>query len=290
MAEVYTRKIKGITGNGTLNVKIEPSLGKRLHSLLLLIVTTGGTNTVTALATAITEIRVLVGTNIRRRISGTVLRDYLILNGVTGAAVSPFDWTTVPNTGTNLEIPFAEEWFIANVADALAWNPAILGAPITVEIDFAGVTTATVTAYERVSDDLDAPSAGIITWETIKPVAGGTEFFVEKEVAPRGKLLQASIYSDGGTLTAAGLMVGQNGVYAHELLSLATNKDFILRSGNMCSVATNRTASIYDMVFVRGDALHHAIDLEKWGKAKFQLQSASFSGSTSIMLARLENK
>jgi len=283
MAEVYTRKIKGITGNGTLNVKIEPSLGKRLHSLLLTIVTTGGTNTVAALATAITEIRILVGTNVRRRITGTQLRDYLLLNG------TAYDWTTVPNTGTNLEIPFAEEWFIANVADALAWNPAILGAPITCEIDFSGVTTATVTAYERVSDDLSAPSAGIITWETIKPVAGGTEFFVEKEFAPRGRLMQASIYSDGGTLTAAGLLLGENGAYAHELLSLATNKDLVLRGG-MNSTASNRTASIYDMVFVRGDALHHAIDLAKAGKGKFQLQSASFSGSTSIVLARLEDR
>jgi len=278
--EVYTRKIKGITGNGTLNVKIEPSLGKRLHSLVLLIVTTGGTNTVAALATAITEIRVLVGTNVRRRITGTQLRDYQLLNG------TAYDWTTVPNTGTNLEIPFAEEWFIANVADALAWNPAILGAPITVEIDFAGVTTATVTAYERISDDLNAPSAGIITWETIKPVVGGTETFAEKEITQRGKLIQASIYGDAGTMTAAALIVGENGTYAYELLNMATNRDLILRGG-MNSAATNRTANIYDMVFVRGDALHHAIDLNR--KAKFQLQG-TLSGSTSIVLARLEDR
>jgi len=294
MTEVYTRLIKAITGNGTGSVKITPTPGKRLHGIGIRGtyasgVSTAGDTLAEQLA-AISEIRVLVGSRVRRRITGTRLRDYMLLNGTT------YDFDAVSTYVYQMYIPFAEDWFVANVADSLAWNPAILGAPITVEIDISVLNTSyypTLRAFERVSDDLDAPSAGIITLETINPVAGGTSFYVERELAPVGRLIQASIYPDSGgsnEITPASLFIGPNDAYAWEALTSAENDDVLGRAG-LTPAASGRTANIYDMVFVRGDALAHAIDLERAGRAKMQIEAASaMSGTCPIVLARLESR
>ena len=79
-----------------------------------------GTNTIAAAATNISEIRMLVNTRVQRTISGTQLRDPLLLNGTAYDCVSG----TVPNTapGVPFFIPFAEPWRAdAADRDALAW-------------------------------------------------------------------------------------------------------------------------------------------------------------------------
>lgn len=284
MAEVYTRRIKAIAGDGTGSLKITPTAGKRLHGLQLQLTYAGGTNTLAALMTALTEIRVLVGTTPKWRLNGTQLRDFCLLRGTT------YDFNGLPNTGAQVTLPLAPEWFIDNVADSLAWNPALLGAPISVEVDSSA--SLTTIAYERVSDDLNAPSSGIITLEVIKPVAGGTAFYVGPElIEPRGRLMSAHIYPDSGAsneITPATLYVGKDDVLAFETLSSAQNDEALERE-SLTPAASGRTANIYDMVFVKQDALSRSIDLGAWGSAKLKVEAGgAMSGTSSIVLARLE--
>ena len=296
MTEVHNRRIKAIAGNGTGSVKLFPTPGKRLHGVGLNLswasgVSTAG-DTLLEQVAAITEIRVLVGTAVRRRITGPQIRDYMLLNGAT------YDFDAVSTYVAQMYIPFAEDWFIAGVADSLAWNPAIIGGPISVELDIAVLNTSyfpTVTAYERVSDDLNAPSSGIITWETLSVVAGGTAFYVDQTILkPRGRLIQATIYPSSGAATTAisavSLLCGPNEVAAHEALTVAENDDLLGRSG-LTPRNTSRIsyAYSYDLVAVRGDALAHAIDLEAWKTYKLKIESGSaMSGTCQIQVARLE--
>lgn len=280
MTEILKRRIKGITGNGTSTVKIFPSEGLRLHALSAQITfpANASYDTVAEQAAAITEIRVKTGTAVRRRLNGTELRDYLLLNG------TAHDFDAVSTYVLQLHIPFAEDWFHASVADSLAWNPEIVG-PISIEIDATPVIT--VDAREFVSDDVKtALSSGIITWERITPVGGSaTSFFVEKEIEARGDLIQASIYGTGGTVTEAIVYAGKKEEVLFEARS-AENLDDIARIG-MTPTASGRTGNMFDIVPVRGDALSHAWAL-KDRKIKMKLISAGFSLSTPIILARLE--
>ena len=295
MNTILQRRIKGITGNGTGSVKIVPSPGKRLHGLGLNLswasgVSTAGDTLLEQIA-AITEIRVLIGTTVRRRISGPQLRDYMLLNGAT------YDFDAVSTYVAQMYLPFAEDWFTASVADSLAWNPALLGGPISVELDIAALNTSyfpTISAYERISDDLNAPSSGIITWEVLSPVAGGDAFYVESNVLkPNGALIQATIYPSSGAATTAiseaTLWIGGNDYPAHEGLVVAENDDLIGRAG-LTPRNTSRIsyAYLYDLVFVRGDALAHAIDLGAAKSCKLQIKSTSASGTCKIVVARLE--
>lgn len=284
MAQTYTRLLKGIAGNGTGSLIITPTPGKRIHSLQSQLTYSGGTNTLAALMTALTEIRVLAGSRKIWKLTGTKLRDFMLLRGTT------YDFNGLPNTGAQVSFPFAPEWFIENVADSLALNPSLLGAPITVEIDSSASLTAVV--YETVSDDLDAPNSGVMTLEEITTVAGGTSFYTDKEFVPRGRLISASIYPDSGgsnEITPASLIVGNNDVYAHEALTSAQNDEQLERKG-LTPAASGRTANIYDLVFVKGDQLSRAIDLEAWGKAKLKVEAGSaMSGSVKTTLCRLES-
>ena len=241
--------------------------------------------TLAALMTALTAIRVKVGTVIKWNLTGTQLRDFLLLFGTT------YDFNGTPNTGCQVTIPLSPEWFLANVADALAWNPKVLGGDITLEI--ASTATLTAVAYEIISDDIDAPSAGIITLEVITPVAGGTAFYTGDELELRGRLLLASIYPDSGAsneITPAGLYLGKDGVAAHEELSSAQNDEALERKG-LTPAASGRTANIYDIVGVKDDMLSRAWDLAGWGKARIKVSAGgAMSGTCSILLARLEAK
>lgn len=282
--EIFTRKIKAISGNGSTKIKITPTPGKRLFGVQLNMTYAGGTNTLAALMTALTEIRVKVGTRVRWRVTGTQLRDFCLLRGTT------YDFNGLPNTGAQVTIPLAPEWFLPNVQDLLAWNPIQLGGDITIEVDSSATLTIT-NAFERVNDNLQAPSAGIITLEAINPVAGGTAFFVEKEIDPTGKLLSASIYPDSGAsneITPASLFVGRDDQYAHEGLTSAEN-DELLERFSLTPAASGRTANIYDMVFVKDDGLARAIDLDSYGVARLKVEAGSaMSGTCNILLARIE--
>src|SRR6185369_9452776 len=106
---ITPRKIKTIVGNASTKIKIIPTPGKRLFSLQLNATYAGGTNTLAAFCTALTEIRVKVGTRVRWRLTGTVLRDWCLLHGTT------YDFNGLPNTGVQLTIPLSPEWFVTYV-------------------------------------------------------------------------------------------------------------------------------------------------------------------------------
>ena len=285
-SEIYRRKIKSISGNASTKIKITPTPGKKLFGVQCELTYAGGTNTLAALMTALTEIRVKVGTRVRWRLNGTQLRDFCLLHGTT------FDFNGLPNTGAQVTIPLSPEWFAPDVQTFLAWNPALLGGDITIEIDSTATLTVT-SAYEFVNDDLTSPSLGIITLEVINPVAGGTAFFVEKELDPTGQLYLASIYPDSGgsnEITPASLYVGRDDAFAHETLTSAQN-DETLERFTFTPAASGRSANVYDMVFVKDDGLGRAIDLGAWGVAKLKIEAASaMSGTCAILLARIENK
>jgi len=285
MAEIFTRLIKGVAGNGTTSLIITPSKQKRLHGMQLQLSYAGGTNTLAALMTALTAIRVKVGSVAKWNLTGTQLRDFVLLRGTT------YDFNGLPNTGAQVTLPLAPEWYIDNVSDSLAWNPALLGGDITIEID--STASLTCIAYERTSDDLDAPSSGILTLEVIKPVAGGQAFYSSTEFDPRGRLVQASIYPDStnsNEITPASLIVGRDDAFAYEGLTSAQNDEALERYG-LTPAASGRQANIYDMVFVKGDALSRAVNLANWGKAKFKIEAgATMAGTCSILLCRLEPK
>lgn len=296
LSEIYSRKIKTITGNGSTKIKIIPTAGMRLFSLQLNGTYAGGTNTLAAWCTNITELRVKVGTDVKWRVNGTQLRDFCLLHGglvsSTTANIYQFDFNGLPNTGVQMTIPFAPEWFLPGVQDLLAWNPALLGGDITVEIDTTAAITIT-NAYEYVNDNLKAPSLGILTLEVVTPVAGGTSFFVSDVIDAVGRLISASIYPDSGgsqEITPATLFLGAKDFIAHETLSSAENDERLERFG-LTPSATGRTANIYDMVFAQTDALERAIDLAAWGSCKIKVEAAvAMTGTTSILLARLQQK
>jgi hypothetical protein len=288
MTEIYTRRIKGITGNGTSTVKIYPDPAKRLHNVELNITFAGGTtaiDTVVEQMGIITEVRVLVGSTVRRRLTGTQWRDYMLLNGTT------YDFEAVSTYVAQCNMPFSEDWFLASVADSLAWNPALLGGAISIEIDCNPTYTMTVSALQEVSDDLNAPSSGIITWEVITPVVGGTATYIEKEIKARGSLIQASFYADSSAnaLTKVSTFIGANEAYAYEAVLAAENLHRLDRAG-LTPTASGRTQTIFDLVFVRGDALAHALNLETNAPVKFKVEAASLAGNEAILLARLEAK
>lgn len=285
MSEIYTRLVRAVTGNGTGSLLIRATPGKRVFGFQAQVTYAGGTNTLAGLCTALTAIRVKVGTVIKWNLTGTQLRDFLLLRGTT------YDFNGLPNTGAQITIPLAPEWFLANVQDSLAWNPAILGGDISLEI--VSSANITVVAYEILADNLDAPSSGILTLEAIAPVAGGTAFFTGEELEIRGRLLSASIYPDTGgsqEITPASLVLGKDNVFAHEALTSAQNDEALERKG-LTPAASGRTANIYDIVAVKDDMLSRAYDLVGWGKARIRVEAAvAMTGTCSILLARIEPK
>ena len=144
------------------------------------------------------------------------------------------------------------------------------------------------------STDLKAANLGIVTLELIKPVAGGTAFYVQKEIENRGKLISASIYPDSGAsneITPATLFVGRGDFIAHEGLTSAENDERLERMGLTPNASARSSANIYDIVFAQTDALQRAVDLASWGTSKIKVEAAaSMSGTCDILLARLEAK
>jgi hypothetical protein len=282
--EKYSRQIKSVTGNGTTGLIIKPSAGKRVHAVQLNIGYAGGTNTLAAFIAILTEIRVKVGTVVKWRLSSTQLRDFLLLRGTT------YDFNGLPNTGCQITIPLAPEWFTAVVQDSLAWDPTLLGGEISVELTASSALTVNK-AIEFVDDSVGAPSSGIVTLEVIRPVAGGTEFYTGDELELRGGLVSASIYPDSGAsneITPAGLILGTANVAGHEDLTSAENDEMLERLG-LTPAASGRTANIYDLVFVKDDMLSRAIDLAAWRKARLKIgAAAAMSGTCAILLCRLE--
>ena len=235
MTEISTRRIKAITGNGTGSVKITPPRLARIHGIGMTLTWASGVSTagdtLAEQVASITSIRVFSGTDKLWDISGTKLRDWLLGHG------TAHDFDAVSTYVAQVYLPFAPDWYLANVADSLALNPVLLGGDITVEMDISALNSSyypTLSAFARVSYDLDAPSSGVITLETITPVGGGTSFYVEKEIKAKGRLIEAAIYPATGTGTypvqAASLFTGPKDDPKYEDILDEENADIIARA------------------------------------------------------------
>lgn len=284
MPERFTRRVRTIESNGSLTPIVRPTPGMRLHNLQIGVTYSGGTNTVAACMTALTDITLKAGSRVITSITGTRLRDWFLLRGTT------FDFSGLPNTKTIITMPICPEWFIAPVADSLAWNPARLGGDITVEL--TSTASITVDAIETVDSIMNAPSSGIITLETILPAAGSTAFYVNPPVIdPRGRLLSAHIYPDttnSREITPFSLYLGKNNEVAYDQVTSAENDEQLERYG-LTPAASGRTANIYDYVAVKDDMTNRAHNLEAWGSAKMKIEAGDvMGGNVPIVLSRLE--
>lgn len=292
MNEAYTREIKAVTSNGTKKVIIKPTTLKRVFSVQTeFTMPTGGgagqlaADTLAAAMAALT-VRAKVGSSKKWELSGTKLRDWMLLHGTT------FDFNGVPSTGVQMTLAFAPEWFLAAVADSLAWNPKMLGGEISIELE-STVNLTIVRALETIADDLDAASSGILTLENITTVAGGVSFYTGEELEMRGRLVSASIYPDSTNsreITPAGLYLGTDNAAAHEDLSSAQNDEQLERK-SLTPAATGRTANVYDIVPVKDDLLARGYNLAAWKKGKIKIQAgAAMGGTVETLLCRLEDR
>jgi hypothetical protein len=279
MLPVLTRIIKAINGQGGGSLRLIPTAMKRLHSIILTITYAGGTNTLAALMTVLTEIRVLVGTRVIWRLNGTQLRDFVLLNGTTR------DFNGLPNSGAEIRLPFSPEWLFAAVSNRMALNPVLLGGAISVEID--STASLTVNAWERVSDDLDEPSIGYLNFQVISPNLSGTSQYVEDPIKPVGQLLGLSVYPDSTAVatTSAGLYLGGNSLPAYEDVTSEINLD-LLETAGFTPAASGRTANIFDIMLARNDAVDEAPKIQGIA-TKLKLNSAGYGGQAKILLARL---
>lgn len=289
MSEVYRRKIKQVISNGTASHKIAFSPNKRVFAAQLELVFPAGTgyDTMAECMAAITSIRLMAGSKNLwgDKLTGTKLRDALLLFG------TAYDFNI--NTSTNtvqLTIPFAPEWFLENVQDLLALNPARLGV-LSLEIDFTAGIAVTTTAWEFIADDLGAPSAGYITFDVVRTKASGTEFTVSQpEIKPEGSLLWLSVYPDSTNsreITPVSFQYGPDNAYAHQEVSSVQNDEELERKG-LTPAASGRTANVYDFVPVKGDQLSRAIDLAAWKNTVLTIgAAAAMDGTSDILIARL---
>lgn len=296
MVEKHWREIKEVTGNGAVGtISFRLPIDQRAHAVRFL-VNKGSTDTLAATLAAITGIRAKVGTDVKINFENTTgstgaqkLHDYLLLNG-TGYAFTGTPTASGANNGVKMYLPFAEPWFLASVADSLAWNPQRLGGEITIELDVN--VACTVTPSVQVSNDIKAPSSGFISIETISPIAAGTKYVFSKELEARGRLLQMSIYPDGGGSNAANKVTvfrGSTNIPLHEGVFADSNQQELLSNG-MSSTASGRSTTspaIYDVVSVKGDALSHSWDMSPGLKVQVEALSA-MSGVQPIVVARIE--
>lgn len=293
MATIFRPKIKQVIGNGTSAHKLQFTPGKRVHGAQFGLQFPAGTSydTLAEDVPLITAIRLMAGTrNLWEGINGTKLRDFLLLFG------TKFDFNMSTTGSVNsvlLTLPFAPEWFIESVQDTLALNPARLGAPLSLEIDFNAVAVTT-TAWEFIDDNLNAPSNGYIDLRLLKTKAAGTEFVVgQPELKAEGQLLCASIYPDsgnsreiGGVGSGVSFQVGGDKRFVHENVNSEQNDEELERKG-LTPAASGRSSNIYDFVPVKGDSLNRAVNLDGIQSWLTIGAASAMDGTCDIVVARL---
>lgn len=285
--EIHRRKIKQVISNGTASPKLVFTPGVRVWGCQAEIVFPSGTSYDTMLEcmAATTAVRPMAGSKNLwgDKLTGTKLRDILLLFG------TRYDFNI--NTSTNtvqMTIRFAPEWFIESVEGLLALDPTKLG-PLSLELDFSAAVT--MTAWEFISGDVGATSAGYIAYDVLRIKAGGTEFSVSQpEIKAEGALLFASVYPDSTNsreITPVSFQVGANNIYVHQEVSAVQNDEELERKG-LTPTASGRTATVYDFVPVKGDSLARAIDLAGWRQSVLTIgAAAAMDGTCDIVVGRL---
>ena len=151
------RNVQNVASSRT--ALIELPIGPRSHSITL---EHGhaGDNTIAAAATNITQIRVKTNSVIRRRYSGTQLRDLNLFHG------RQYDCQGLPGTSPGVSFPiyFAEPWRKDVAAQLFGALPTVWqGGRLTslqIEVDFSSASTPTLVASALVDDAVVALGNG----------------------------------------------------------------------------------------------------------------------------------
>lgn len=272
------RSVQNVAASKT--VLIDIPCGQRFHYIVLEHGYAAGTNTIAAAATNISEIRIYSNSRIQRIMSGTQLRDMILLNGTT------WDCTGVPNTAPGVTFPiyFAEPWRESPAdQDALAWSTAGW-LSFQIQIDLGAASTPTLLAYAVVDDFVPAQGTnpGIVKWLRAQMVPGGTTYdYVALD--RRDFLQQISIYPDSGASQAPTLVTfKRNSIILHEFSAAANTA--LLQNHNMTPAASGRSTGVYDLVFDHDGLLASAVPMDGARDSLLEITAGSAMSGTQVAL------
>ncbi len=289
---VQLRDISTVAASGSVLINLP--IGPRYHSVIIQHAYAAGTNTAAGAATNLNQIRVKLNGRSQRTVTGTQLRDLMLLNG-TGFDI---DATLTPNTapGTAFTIPFAEPWRKdARDQDALAWatrwaktnaNGATAYELFQIEIDLGAAATPAIVAWAVIDGFVPDTQPGIVKWIRQSYGASGTSFDIS-QFDRRDFYTQISIYPDSGASNVISKATfRRDGVILHEMTNTA-NRALLLGS-QMTPAASGRTASIYDLVFDHDDLLGSAVNMNGVRDCQLTIEAAAaMSGTSTLIIQRL---
>jgi hypothetical protein len=261
MQKIPVYEVGPVAASKTVVIRLEQLIGRRIHGLILEHGYASGTNTVAAAATNLSEIRLIANNVVKRRVSGTQLRDLLLLNGTI------YDGQGVPNTapGVALTMPFSEAWRQDRdqrdiTAFPTRWgggkNPLQQLGSLWLELDLGAASTPTVVVWAVVDDVVpDVANPAMIEWQPWSIPAGSTNF--DYSIKQQGVLVALSLYPDSGgsrPCTRAKLVIDE--VVKFDLEDSPNFADLIFNG--VTPTASGRTASVFDIVLDRDDNLARA--------------------------------
>jgi hypothetical protein len=290
-SRIQLRNVQNVAASKT--ALIDCPIGRRYHYIQLQHGYAAGTNTITATASNILEIRIKVNGRVQRTVSGTQLRDLNILQGLSmgsyvNSVSSNYDFVGLPNTAPGVSIPlfFAEPWLFDEASqDALAWATNSWSS-FQIEVDLGAASTPTLQAWAIVDDLQPQTPGGIVKWIRQSFPASGTQFDIST-IDRRDYLREVNIYPDsGGSNQPSQVTLRKDGVVLHELVYTANLA--LLTHYCMSPLATGRTANIYDLVLDHDGLLASAINMLGTRDITLTINSASaMSGTTVAIVQRL---
>lgn len=284
--QIVLRNIQPPAASATTVVDLP--LGYRYHSILIQHGYAGGTNTVAAAMSNLSQIRLVAnGGQVIRRVSGTEMRDLNLLNG------TQYDAQGVPNTspGVGITMHFAEPWrSSAADRDALAlattWKGGALSG-LQLQIDLGAATTPTINCYAIVDNFVPELQPAMVKWIRQDITASGTS--MDAKLDPLGFLQALHLYPhDGGTPAKASKVTLRQG---EDILSeLTSSASFALLSAlGLFPTATGRSSNITDVVFDNDDLLRSSVPLAGGPTPTLTIEhSAAASGTIRAVIERLE--
>ena len=265
--------------SATATIHLEQLIGRRVLGLILEFGYTGGTNTIASSVLHITEMRLIINDQVKRRVSGLQWRDLLLKNGLI------YDAQGLPNTapGVALTIPFAEAWRQDRDQREITSLPTVWGggkqprqsiSNFRVELDIgaaiAGSSAPTIIAWADVDDVIpDIATAAMVEWIPMFFPAGGAEFTASLNRS--GVLVAMQLYRDslnGRVYTRAKLVVDE--ITRHDL-GFTSNFADLTFNGMVPLGGGARTVGIYDIILDRDDNLSKAVNLNGASSAALTL-------------------
>lgn len=279
-SRLQIRNVQNVAASKT--ALIDLPIGPRYHTIFLAHGYSAGTNTIAAAATNISEVRVKVNGRIQRRVSGTQLRDWNLLNG------TAYDCTGLPNTSPGVTFPiyFAEPWRSdAADRDSLAWATS-LWSSFQLEVDLGAASTPTLVAYAVVDALPGAAGAGIMKIIPFQVPAAGTSFDIS-QIDRRDWLESLQIYQDSGSSQQTSEVdIRLNSNIVDEFITPV--RTALLQNNGMTPAASGRSSNITDVVMDHDDHLGSLLNLNGTRDLTVTLKAANaMSGTVTMLITRL---